>query len=330
MVLWAGRESGGVTILLLLATLSPDSGSSRQPAQETGAPVMRQLGFRKATGARQGIRLGCCRVAAIFAWLIMPLVEPVASEPPGMTSTGVEVRFLANAGFLLRTAGTGVLVDAFLAKPYAAYGVIPDDVLREMLMGGAPFHEVRLALVSHRREDHFQADIAALFLQKRPKIQLVSTPQVIEALRSAAGRVPENAHALWPDAGATGVWDATPGVRVEFLRLPHGSSTHDDIQNLVSIVSLGGRRILHLGDATMQSSAYAPYADQLAAVDIALIPYWFFEDEDGRETIDTWLKDSLKIAMHLPVRDADAIIQRLQKSDPQVRVLDSAMQFLRY
>lgn len=254
-----------------------------------------------------------------------------APDRSGNTRTAsVEVRFLANAGFLLRSGETGVVIDAFLAKPYSTYGEVPDEVLRELILGGAPFQDVRLALVSHRHEDHFQADVAALFLQRRPEAQLVSSPQVIEALRTHLGSLPQNIHAVWPDSGRTVLWDETPGVRVEFLDLPHGSPRHSDVQNLASIVTIAGRRILHLGDATMQSSAYGAYADQLDGVDVALIPYWFFEDEAGQETVERWLAVPLQIAIHLPVRDAETIMQRLKVSHPEVRLLRAPMQFVRY
>jgi L-ascorbate metabolism protein UlaG (beta-lactamase superfamily) len=301
------------------------------------------VGTRKAADRTVPRRFGLACLVATLVWggsAIAGLAGPAGggrqaaatqtAGRQGASAAGVEVRFLANAGFLLRTSDVGVLIDAFVAEPRSPYGDVPTEVLREMINGGAPFHGVRLALVSHRHEDHFQADVARLFLDRHPQASLVSSPQVIEALRAQTGQLPENAHLVWPDSTDTRTWNEASGIRVDFLRLPHESARHADVQNLVHVVTLGGRRILHLGDATMQSDAYAPYADQLQDIDVALIPYWFFDDEEGRKTIATWLQARLQIAMHVPAGEEESVQQRLQATDPRVRVFTSSMQFVRY
>jgi len=248
---------------------------------------------------------------------------------PAPVSPSLEVRFLANAGFLIRADGAGVIVDAFLAKPYTVYGALPDDVLSELVAGGAPFHDLRLALVTHAHEDHIQADMARLFLLRRPGVDLVAPPQGVDSLRRADGTLPPHVTAMWPDSGRVGTFD-TGVVHVECLRLPHGSERHATVQNLAYVIDIGGRRVVHVGDAAMQPEAYAPYADNLRDLDVALVPYWFFEDEAGRRTLATYLRARHVIAMHLPVREAASISARLQESDPDVLVFSEPLQFQRY
>lgn len=254
----------------------------------------------------------------------------------------IEVRFLANEGFAIRGDSAAVLIDAFVAEPFSVYGEVPMEVLREITAGGAPFDEARLALVSHVHADHFQAEVASFYLLKRPDAQICSSPQVIDAIRSTMEAVrqnnPEGLRApiqsdrlqmVWPQEGASEHRDFGE-IRVDFLRLPHGSERHAGIENLGHVIHLNGQRILHLGDATMEESYYEPYDLGSRNLDVALIPYWFFEDASGRATIEKHLKARYTIAMHIPVKEMAEIKERLQKSDPHVIVLDQPMQFMRF
>lgn len=256
-------------------------------------------------------------------------VSVCGAQGASEATPSVEIRYLANCGFLLRGDGKGVLVDAFLARPYTIYGDVPQEDMLEIVSGGAPFHDLRLALVSHLHEDHFQIDMARIFLQRRPEVALLSCPQVVETLRSPSGELPSQVHEVWPEPATIEDLDVA-GVHEEVLRIPHGSEEHAAVQNLACIVHLAGRRILHLGDATMQSAAYEPYAAALRNLDVALVPYWFFEDEEGRATLEKYLQARLVIAMHVPVHEIEAVTARLHQSDPDVVVFQEAMQFMRF
>ena len=252
-------------------------------------------------------------------------------DPPIAEERGsVEVRFLANEGFLLRTQDISVLIDAFVTKPYSVYGAVPNAAVQEMIAGGAPYHRTRLALVSHIHQDHLEPETAALFMRRRSEVQLWSSPQVVEALRLALPKYDSSWHqrmtAILPEPGETLHRDMQ-GVHVEFLRLSHGTA---DIENLGHIIHLNGQRILHIGDAAMDAENFAPYDLASRNLDIALIPYWFFTEAAGEEALEKHLRARYRIAVHIPLKEIDAVVAELQETYPQVHVFTEPLQFQRY
>jgi L-ascorbate metabolism protein UlaG (beta-lactamase superfamily) len=114
-------------------------------------------------------------------------------------------------------------------------------------------------------------------------------------------------------------------VHVEFLRLSHGPR-FPDVQNLGHIITLGGQRVLHLGDAGTDPRNFRPYALADRALDVALVPYWYFLESDGRRLVDEHLRARLVIACHIPAGERAQVAEMLAKSHPHVVVPAEPMQ----
>ena len=117
---------------------------------------------------------------------------------------------------------------------------------------------------------------------------------------------------------------------VEFLRLAHGSSQHAAIENLGHIIHLNGQRILHIGDAKMDLKLFEPYELASRDLDVALIPYWFFLEEQGQEILEKHLRARYRVAVHIPVKELADIVAKLQKDYPDVHIFQEPLQFKRY
>lgn len=102
-----------------------------------------------------------------------------------------------------------------------------------------------------------------------------------------------------PDAGSKRTVQEG-GIQVEVLRLRHGSSDNYSMHNLGHIITLGGKRFLHVGDAEMLASHFAAYSELLTTVDVAFIPYWFFGMPGGREIVEQYLPGVKLIPCHIP------------------------------
>jgi glyoxylase-like metal-dependent hydrolase (beta-lactamase superfamily II) len=81
--------------------------------------------------------------------------EPVVPSPKPRV-TGVDVTFLANAGFFLESGRYSVLIDAFLREPTDLFAGLPDAVYKQLVNAQAPFDELTIVLVSHDHPDHAQ------------------------------------------------------------------------------------------------------------------------------------------------------------------------------
>jgi L-ascorbate metabolism protein UlaG (beta-lactamase superfamily) len=273
----------------------------------------------------------------MFNRLTLPLVFGIAltaalgnqdSEDSALERDPLVLTYLANEGFLLEVGEATVLIDAFVGKPYAGYPALAKDVLERMRTASAPFDEVELALTSHVHGDHFQAYVAREFLAASPETHFVSTPQVITELRDKGKWEREDIVEQLPEAG--GVLEIEhDGISVAFLRITH-SGGMKNIENLGNLFEIGGHRVLHLGDADMNSEMFAQYEPILQDVDLALVPYWFFVSSAGRAILKQYLPAKAHVAMHIPTKDMEDVVASLSAAVPRVRVFTKSLETERF
>lgn len=223
-------------------------------------------------------------------------------------SIGVAITFLANEGVLLSASDASgrrtVLIDA-LFEPYETYAVPADSTRAALRRARAPYDAVDLVLVTHRHGDHFHPAPAADHLLANPRAVLVTSQQVIDSMR---GRVkPE----LLQDRRI--VARTTPpgsrrrllinGIPVQLLGLPHGGRRHRHVEHLAFVVDLGGRRILHVGDAELSEATLKPLRIDTMRIDVALVPSWALTDAETRNAVYRWIRPRRIAAIHLAEND---------------------------
>ncbi len=211
--------------------------------------------------------------------------------------------FLANEGVMLSAGGKKVLIDALFLKYERGYAVPADSTLAALRRARPPFDSVDLVLVTHRHGDHFHPAPVAAHLNANPRATLVSSQQVIDSLRgyAPARALPaERLLARTMKAGARRR-DVLSGITVELLGLPHGG--HPRVEHVGYIVELGGRRVLHVGDADISEQTFAPFRLDTARIDVALLPSWAVLSRDDRRVIERWIRPRQVVAFHLGERD---------------------------
>ena len=71
-----------------------------------------------------------------------PAAQDPAAQDPAAQDTApkkvpeqdeVEITFLANEGFLIRSGRFKVLIDAFIGDPYSGYGALEPDMLEKLV-----------------------------------------------------------------------------------------------------------------------------------------------------------------------------------------------------
>ena len=225
----------------------------------------------------------------------------VAGETGGASREGVRITYLANEGFLLEAGEAAVLVDALFGDGLAEYPSVPRGARADLEGARGRFAGVDLILVSHAHADHFDAAAAARHLRANPGAALLSTPEVVAAVRDELGAAAAGREivSVYPESGVSELHRAG-GVEVRVLNLSHGPLP---IQNLGLVVRLGGLEVLHVGDTSAAAAELQPYAAELAAADVWLLPDWLMGEPDweaarGRAEGPTWLVD-----MHLAAQE---------------------------
>lgn len=260
---------------------------------------------------------------------VFPSGDTDAASPAG-TEQPLDVTYLANEGFLLRAGDHAVVIDAFLDRPAYGYAAVPTNVMRAMVAGAAPFDAVKLVLVSHVHADHFQTGPAARFLRARPDVALVSSADVAKALRESGY---DDAEEL---AARVRVVDPKPesfetieagGVRVDVFRLSHAGRDYDELANLGHVIHLGGKSILHVGDAHQADPRFPKFELPKRGVDVALLPVWMYTDI---APLVTTIGAKHWIACHIQPDRVATYTKMFEDADPEVIVFEAASQSRRF
>lgn len=244
----------------------------------------------------------------------------------------LEVRALANEGFLLSSGDDAVVIDAFVAEPYSIYAALEGEALEALVSGTGPFASLDVALTSHVHRDHFQAEPARILLDGLPDCVLATSPQVIDALRSADASgagfdAGESLRAFLPEPGAEKLLEHGD-IEIRFLRLSHGTGRFADIENLGHVITVGGVTALHVGDAAMVPANFAAYRLGERGIDVVFVPYWYFGDSAGLRIVEEHFRPANLVACHIPPGELEAVTKRLATQAPEVVVPQEPLELL--
>ena len=252
-------------------------------------------------------------------------ISPLSLEPSAQA--GVSLTFLANEGVMLSAGGRKVLIDALFLKYGRGYAVPAESTLAALQRARAPFDSVDLVLVTHRHGDHFHPAPVEAHLRANPGATLVTSRQVIDSLRGYAPARSLPAAQLVSRTMRPGTRrrEVISGTTVEFLGLPHGG--HPRVEHLGYIIELGGRRVLHVGDADLSEETLAPFRLDTSRIDVALLPYWALTGGKERRTIERWIRPRQVVAFHVGPREGAKTDRTIRAAIPNaitlVRSLDT-------
>lgn len=250
-------------------------------------------------------------------WLILVIlfVAVVAAAPQAPT---VEITYIANEGVLISSGGKQVLIDGLHREYERDYAFLPPAEREKIETAKAPFDKIDLILVSHRHLDHFHPESIGLHLQHNPKATLVSSQQVVEEVKkNFKNYAAINARVTattppWRERVAMKV----AGIDFEILRLSHGTGRHATIQNLGHIIKLGGKKLLHVGDADTAIENFEKFNLDEEQIDIAFIPYWFLLGTEGQTVVRDHIKPKQIIAVHISPGESERTITQMKQLFP--------------
>jgi L-ascorbate metabolism protein UlaG (beta-lactamase superfamily) len=238
--------------------------------------------------------------------------------PVSAGSSGVTITFLANEGVLLSSGGHEVLIDALFRKYETGYAIPAESTRRALERAAPPFASVDLILVTHRHGDHFHPGPILDHLVANPLALLLTSQQVIDSMRGRVATVPQVMPRLLAGTMAprTRRRQLVNGINVELLGLPHGGNRHRHVEHLGFIVELGGKRVLHVGDADTSEDIFRAVRLDTAGIDVALLPQWMVRSDDGRKVIERWIRPKHVVAFHVGEDEVDSAPEKVRKAFP--------------
>jgi len=239
---------------------------------------------------------------------------------------------LANAGIVLTSGETRVMIDGMVVEPYSVYGSLPPEAIPSFTQALAEFADIDLALVSHRHHEHNQPEFACGFMQASKKTELYTSGQVIGLMREKCRQfvtTSPRVHEIDPQYGQPTVIEVAD-ARVTVFPLSHGTRKDARIQNYGHLVEIGGVSVLHIGDAAMNPEDFERAGLAQRKVDVALIPFLYFQPGPGSDLVKRYLDAPLKVAVHIPPAEVAEVKTYMAESFPRVVVFERPLERVRF
>jgi L-ascorbate metabolism protein UlaG (beta-lactamase superfamily) len=225
----------------------------------------------------------------------------------------LEITYIANEGFLLvipppeipgnpAINDNVVLIDALFREGVEGYAVVPPE-RREAVETARPPFDAKVVLVSHTHADHFDAAAVARYLKHNFRAELVSSEQVVERVAEALNDdviLRNRLHAVVGSSPESSASRSVGGIGLHIRRISHGSGRFADIQNLAQVITLGGWKILHIGDADAGEAEFKRLDFKKDKIDVAFLPFWYLADDKGAAVIKRHVRPRIVVAMHIP------------------------------
>jgi L-ascorbate metabolism protein UlaG (beta-lactamase superfamily) len=243
---------------------------------------------------------------------------------------GVSITFIANEGVMLSSGQKKVLIDALFLKYERGYALPADSTLTSLQRAQRPFDSVDVVLVTHRHGDHFHPVPVVEHLRANRRAMLLTSRQVIDSLRGYAPARNLSAERLVARTTKPGTRrrESIAGIQIELLGLPHVG--HPRVEHLGYIVELGGRRVLHVGDADFSEKTFAPFRLDTARIDVALLPYWAITSRKSRQVIERWVRPQQVFAFHVGTDEGDDVTRDVHAAMPSAITLVRSLETRRW
>ncbi len=250
--------------------------------------------------------------------LLIPSIPAIAD---------VEITFLGNQGYLISDGKDKILIDAFLGESYAIFEGLEDQSELSMKKAVGKFDGVDIGLASHRHFEHFQPDTACAFLKSSPATLMVSSAQVITVLKERCkpfAKTHANIQVAKIKLGVATIYSRDK-VKVEIIPLSHGVGKYASLQHYGHLMTVGGKTILHIGDAAAAPVDYVAAGLQNRHLDIVIAPYTYFLRPSGKLILSKYIHAETKIVGHIPPKEKAEINAAIAESFPAAIFFDQRM-----
>lgn len=260
----------------------------------------------------------CLLVICLLTNSVCGQVKEDKKTKSSKSDAKLSVRYIGNEGVLIASGKSRILIDGLHREYKPDYLFPPPDLLKSLETAEKPYDEIDILLVSHVHLDHFHSESVGLHLKNNPKSSLFSSEQII-------GEVAKNFkdyEKIKPQIKTVShEWKKSfeinqNGIKVKFLGLRHAGENFKSIQNFGHLIEIGGKKLLHIGDADMTAENFSVFNLSKENIDVAFIPYWFLLSENGRKLVQEQFNPKHIIAVHIPPDEAESEAKKIKEFYP--------------
>ncbi len=272
----------------------------------------------------------------IFIFLIFYHPSPIYSQVP---HNDLQITYIANEGFLLKSSTTKVLIDALYTNGYGLFSVPSKEITDAIIDAKAPFDSINLYLLTHYHKDHCDPVLINEYLSKHKNIPFVaSKPSIVFIDGNCFGfnLLKKQFNELTPEINQS-ISKTVNSIPVKAFGLTHLSFYIDSINvdenmfNVSFLFEMDGIRVFHSGDIKIDAlQGYIAHNGKWAdTIDVAFLYYDLFES--GASDLDYVVKTlhpKYIVVMHVPSRKIEewsAKIEQLKARYPNILFFKNSM-----
>ncbi len=221
----------------------------------------------------------------------------------------LKLSYVGNMGILLSTEKNAVMIDGLHTYYSDDYLFPPKTLLRDIQTNYNP----TLLLFTHLHGDHFSKELAEQYLKKTPNARLIAAPEVTEQLKLQTPQIISVRTEHYKKQFFT-----HDTVDISVFRMNHKNPRHKKIQNLGFIITMAGKKILHVGDTGwfQEIAMFQKLSLADEQIDIAILPYWMLLHQNAKANLKNLLNPKQLVVTHISPRINLGDLKRLKRAFP--------------
>lgn len=218
----------------------------------------------------------------------------------------LKLTYVSNAGVMLQCNGNKVLIDGMCSSKLPIYKNTPLEVKELMISGAYPYDKMDTLLFTHIHSDHFDAESTACLLRNNKDTLLLAPQNVVTEVKE---RLPYYAcnrlTAVDDRLGKTEAFNIN-GIMIQSISMLHEGKEYENVCNLAYLVDIGGKKVLHVGDAkpAVENYRYMNFINM--NIDLLIAPFPYIGLPSARQVIEKHIKPKRIAVVHMPHRELDS------------------------
>lgn len=236
---------------------------------------------------------------------------------------GQKATYIANSGVLIQSGSVKILIDAFFDDGKGRFLTPTSAQLDAMVAERPPYNNLSLALATHAHPDHFSPTQIGKLLFTNKELNCLATPQVVDSIEAVMDNF-ESIHDRTLTFPISRAWKSytQEGLSVKAAYARHAGKSNAGVQDLIFLVEVNGKKILHLGDADMDTDRFDELKLDFEEIDIAFVPFWYMTSFYGGEFVRQHIAAKKVVAVHIPDNYNQESLDKIKKFVPNAIIFD--------
>lgn len=218
----------------------------------------------------------------------------------------IEVIYTANAGVLIISGNSKVLIDGLCKYSNPIYSDTPQALADKIIHTDPPFDAIDAILYTHTHPDHFSAEMTHAYMENHPESVLIGGQTVREKLElHAQGRVDFDTDRYAFAKGANPKPILLKNMTVHPVKTVHINDATEAYEHYAFLIEMENLACLITGDAEPTMQNFQAVDFHKVAVDLVIAPFPYISTFRGQKVVRDLIKPKQIAAVHFPDAEND-------------------------